>query len=265
MGFVRAPLRAALFVLHVVAGLAIVLLVFPFCGLAARNRIKRTWSHLLVRACGARLVVDGVPIGPGLGATGVETDSRGRLVLSNHISWIDVFAINAAMPCRFVAKAEIGRWPLLGALATRSDTLYIERGRRHAVAAMNHKVRDHLKAGESVAIFPEGTTTDGTTLLPFHSNLLAPAVELGTPVWPVVVRYTNGGAPTVAAAFIGEMGIVTSLARILVAHDLAIRVTFLPPIPVDEHGNRHAVAGAARDAIGAALGIETREREKAAA
>lgn len=255
MRFVLAPLRAALFVMHILAGLALVLLVFPLFGLAGRNRINRAWSRVLVAICGARLVVDGVPVHPAIRSTGIEPWSLGRLVLANHVSWIDVFAINAALPCRFVAKAEIGRWPLLGALVTRSGTLYIERGRRHAVASMNHRVRDHLKAGETIAVFPEGTTTDGRELLPFHSNLLAPAIETGAPVWPLALRYTEGGAPSDAAAFIGDMGLVTSLARILVARDLAIRITVLPPIEVTHHENRHSVARAARAEIAGALGL----------
>jgi 1-acyl-sn-glycerol-3-phosphate acyltransferase len=265
MRFVLAPLRAALFVLHVLTGLATVLFVFPLAGLAARNRINRAWSRILVAVCGARLVVDGEPIPPHIRLTGLEPWSLGRLVLSNHVSWIDVFAINAATPCRFVAKAEIGRWPLLGAMVSRSGTLYIERGRRHAVASMNHKVREHLKAGESVAVFPEGTTTDGATLLPFHSNLLASAVEIGAPMWPIAIRYTDGGRRTDAAAFIGEMGLFTSLGKILAAHDLEIRITVLPAIPVEAHGNRHAVARAARAAIAEALGVAKDERETAKA
>jgi 1-acyl-sn-glycerol-3-phosphate acyltransferase len=257
--FAVAPLRAALFVMHILAGLATVLLVFPLFGVAGRNRINRAWSRGLVAICGARLIVDGAPIPPRIRSTGMEPWSLGRLVLANHVSWIDVFAINAVMPCRFVAKAEIGRWPLLGALVTRSGTLYIERGRRHAVASMNHRVRDHLKAGETIALFPEGTTTDGSALLPFHSNLLAPAIETGAPVWPLALRYTEGGAPSDAAAFIGEMGLITSLARILVARDLAIRITLLPPIEVTHHENRHAVARAARAEIAGALGLREHE------
>jgi 1-acyl-sn-glycerol-3-phosphate acyltransferase len=263
--FALAPLRAVLFVLHILAGLATVLLVFPLVALPTRNRIMGDWSRGLVAACGARVVVDGAPLSDAIRRTGIEPWSPGRLVLSNHVSWIDVFAINAALPSRFVAKAEIGRWPLLGALVTRSGTLYIERGRRHAVAAMNHKVRDHLKAGETVALFPEGTTTDGSTLLPFHSNLLAAAVEVGAPVWPVAIRYTDSGVPTDAAAFVGDMGLLTTLARILTARDLAIRITLLPAIEVARHGNRHAVARAARAAIAEALGLATEDAEEAAA
>jgi len=259
--FVFAPLRAVLFVLHVLTGLVLVLFVFPWCGLAMRNRINRGWSRVLVAICGVRVVVDGEPIPPRIRATGVVPGSLGRLALANHVSWIDVFAINAVTPCRFVAKAEIGQWPLLGALVTRSGTLYIERGRRHAVASMNHKVRDHLKAGETLGLFPEGTTTDGSLLLPFHSNLLAPAVELGAPVWPLVLRYTDRGMPSDAAAFIGDMGIVTSLVRILTTSDLTIRITVLPIIEVQQHGNRHAVARAARLAIAQALSLPAEPTE----
>lgn len=264
MRFVLAPLRAALFVMHVVAGLAIVLFVFPLVGLPRRNRINSRWSRLLVAICGARIIVDGEPIPALIRDTGIEPSRLGRLVLCNHVSWLDVFAINAATPCRFVAKAEIGQWPLLGALVTRSGTLYIERGRRHAVAAMNHIVREHLKAGETIALFPEGTTTDGGSLLPFHSNLLAPAVEIGAPVWPLALRYAENGVRSDAAAFIGDMGLLTSLARILTARRLTIRITALPVIEVTLHENRHAVARAARAAIAEALDVPDDEEAMAA-
>jgi 1-acyl-sn-glycerol-3-phosphate acyltransferase len=256
MRFVLAPLRAALLLVHIVAGLATVLLVFPFVRLPVRNRIIKAWSYLLVRACGARISVKGEPIAAEVARTGIGSGSLGRLVVANHVSWIDVFAINAVLPCRFVAKAEIGRWPLLGALVTRSGTLYIERGRRHAVAAMNHRVRDHLKAGDSIAVFPEGTTTDGSELLPFHSNLLAPVVDAGAPIWPLAVRYLERGAPSTAAAFVGDMDLATSLARILAARGLMIEIVVLAPLNGNDHGNRHALARAARESIAAALGLQ---------
>ncbi len=263
MRFVLAPLRAVLFVLHVLAGLAIVLFVFPLAGWPARNRINRAWSATLVRICGARLLVDGVQVPAQLRATGIEADGLGRVVVANHVSWIDTFAMNAVLPCRFIAKSEIGRWPLLGVLVTRAGTLYIERGRRHAVASMNHSVRQHLQAGETIALYPEGTTTDGSALLAFHSNLLAPAVEIGAPVWPLALRYLEGSRRSDAAAFVGDMGLLTSLGRILVARRLTIHITVLPPIPVTAHGNRHAVARAARSAIASELGLRDEPHEDA--
>jgi 1-acyl-sn-glycerol-3-phosphate acyltransferase len=182
------------------------------------------------------------------------------LLVANHISWLDVFAIHAVIPGRFVAKAEIRGWPLLGALVTRSGTLYIERGRRHAVAAINHLVARHLQAGESVMIFPEGTTSDGRVLLPFHSNLFASALHASAPVWPVALRYTDCGMPTTGPAFIGEMGLVTSLARILTARDLAVEVALLDELSTADHPNRHALARAAHEAIAKHLGVALAER-----
>jgi len=250
-----APLRIVVLLVHVLLGLAIGLLVFPWQSQRRRNPTIRVWSHALLAICGARLCVTGIVLDAHLARSGVAEWTSGRLLLANHISWIDVFAILAAAPGRFVAKAEISRWPMLGWLVTLVGTLYIERGRRHAVAAMNHRVREHLKAGESVAVFPEGTTTDGAELLLFHSNLIAPAVEVGCDVWPVALRYTEGGKPSRAPAFIGDMGLATSLWNILVARDLAIEVAFLPPIGTAVERNRHQIAHAAQNAIAAYLGL----------
>ncbi len=255
MRYVFAPLRVVGLLLHIIAGLAILAVAFPWLAQPKRNRIIRRWSRLLLAFCGTRLRVTGVGLDPELAQGGVLLKSHGRLLLSNHVSWIDVFAIDGAIPSRFVAKSEIGRWLLLGPLVTRSGTLYIERGRRHAVAEMNRRVRDRLHAGETVAVFPEGTTTDGFSLLPFHSNLIAPALEAGCEIWPVVLRYTERGSPSSAAGFVGEMGLVTSLWNILVARDFQIEVEFLAPIAIGADTNRHRIAHEARVAIATALGV----------
>jgi 1-acyl-sn-glycerol-3-phosphate acyltransferase len=253
--FALAPLRLALLVAHILLGLAILFAIFPWSVQVTRNQIVRGWSRALVAICGARLMVSGRALDPAL-ARGMRAGTPGRLLVANHISWLDVFAIHAVLPGRFVAKSEIRGWPLLGALVTRSGTLYIERGRRHAVASINHRVAQHLQAGELVMIFPEGTTTDGTELLPFHSNLFASALHAAAPVWPVALRYTDCGTPTTGPAFIGDMGLVTSLARILTARDLAVEVALLDELSTAEHPNRHALARAAHEAIAAALGIQ---------
>ena len=257
-----APLRIVLLLAHVLAGIGITAAIFPWLAQAGRNRIIRLWSALLLVICGVRLRVTGLPLPPAIAHTGIEPGSRGRMLLTNHISWIDPFALNASVPSRFVAKAEIRAWPLLGLLVTLVGALYIERGRRHAVASMNHRVRDRLNDGETVAVFPEGTTTDGGALLPFHANLVAPALEVGAECWPVALRYTEGGAPSAAAAFIGEMGIVESLWRILVARRLQIEVAFLEPVPTAGHRDRHHVAEVAAERIAAWLGLPPPRRRR---
>jgi 1-acyl-sn-glycerol-3-phosphate acyltransferase len=250
-----APLRVLLLLLHVLEGLFVAGLFYRFMSQATRNRILRWWSQVLLAICGVRLRVAGRAPDGEFARTGIA-NSPGVLQLVNHVSWIDVYALNAALPSRFVAKSEIASWPLLGPLVSLVGTLYIERGRRHAVAAINHKVRDRLHAGEAIAIFPEGTTTDGTSLLPFHSNLVAPAVEVGCDVWPVALRYDERGAPSTAAAFVGDMGLHTCLWNILVARDLAVEVAFLEPVTTHPDRNRHHIAHAAHVRIAEYLGVE---------
>lgn len=256
MRYLLAPLRLAGLLVLLLAGLAIAGLGYPWLSQPRRNRITRGWSALLLAVCGARLRVRGDLPAP-LARTGMVPGQPGRLLLINHISWIDIFAINAALPARFVAKAEIGRWPLLGTLVTLAGTLYIERGRRHAVHAVNHKVAEHLRAGESVALFPEGTTTDGSELLPFHSNLIAPVMEAGGQVWPVALRYTEEGRPSRAAAFVGDDTLARSIWNILTARRLAVEVALLDPLAADgeTHPTRHHVGQAARQRIALYLGI----------
>ena len=266
MRYVLAPLRAVLLAVHILIGLGIAFIAFPLSGTQARrNRINHVWSHWVLRLCGARLRVSGQPLGDELASTGMTPGASGRLLLSNHISWIDIFAINAAMPCRFVGKAEIVRWPVVGAMVKHSGTLFIERGRRRAVAEVNDAVKGCLRAGESIVVFPEGTTTRGDQLLPFHSNLLAPALEPGCEVWPVGLSYRERGQFSDCAAFIGDMGLVTSLINVLLADRLEIEVAFLPALPESAHANRHVLARAAHAELSAHFGfVEMPEQAEAA-
>ena len=256
MRFVVAPLRAVILLLHILDGIVISGLLFPPLSQKRRNRIIGAWSRGLLRVCGMRLVVAGRAFDPRLAREGAVPGTLGRLVLSNHISWIDVFALLGTLPSRFVAKSEIGRWPVVGWLVTLVGTLYIERGRRHAVAAMNQRVRDRLEAGETIVVFGEGTTGDGFSVLPFHSNLIAPALEVGCEIWPVGLRYTEAGTQTSAAGFVGDMGLVTSLWNILVARDIAVEVACLPGFIASAEHTRHELAQRARVAIADHLGIK---------
>jgi 1-acyl-sn-glycerol-3-phosphate acyltransferase len=130
-------------------------------------------------------------LGLELSTHGVPT-TRSAMIVANHVSWLDIAAIHATAPhARFVSKADVLAWPLLGAMVRGAGTLFIERDRKRDALRVVHRMAESLARGETVAVFPEGTTTDGHTLLPFHANLLQAAVSTGAPVQPVALRYSD--------------------------------------------------------------------------
>lgn len=241
------PVISIFIVFHLLWGLLTVALLFPWLPTRGRNALIQFWSRGLLAAFGVSLREM-----PRLPPT---RDGRGRLLVMNHVSWIDVFVVAAIEPVRFVAKSEIRSWPLAGWLAQGVGTVFIERGRRHAVGRVNEVVVQRLLAGQSVGIFPEGTTTDGSTLLRFHANLIQAGVDADAEFIPVALRYEQGGQRSTAAAFIGDVTLLQSMWRILVAPRLSCRVRFLAPMHVQGDG-RHELALRARRAIAHDLGLD---------
>ncbi len=220
-------LRATLHVLH---GM-LVMTRFPALDAAARHEHIRWWSAGLVRAMGLTLQVSGTPQP---GAT---------LIVANHISWLDIAAIHAAAPhARFVSKADVLAWPMLGWLIRNAGTLFIERDRKRDAVRVVHAVAAALNAGDTVAVFPEGTTGTGPELLPFHANLLQAAVATATPVQPVVLRFSDPRGPfSEAVTFIGETTLLQSLWRVALARGLAVSVELLPSVGTQD-ADRRALA-----------------------
>ncbi len=227
----RAAWRLCRAVLHVLHGMA-VMSRFPALDAAARHERIRWWSAGLLRAVGLTLQVSGVQ--PRQGAT---------LIVANHVSWLDIAAIHAAAPhARFVSKADVLQWPLLGWLIRNAGTLFIERERKRDAVRVVHAMASALQAGDTVAVFPEGTTGPGDTPLPFHANLLQAAVATGTPVQPVVLRFGDAGAPFSAAVqFLGETTLLQSIWRVVSASGLCAHVQLLPPVG-SEHADRRLLA-----------------------
>jgi 1-acyl-sn-glycerol-3-phosphate acyltransferase len=261
---VRLPLLAFL----LFAGLAIALTIFPRLRGRARDRCMIGWSTLLLRFCGVRVREVVAP-----GAESLSTQGGGRMLLLNHISWLDIFTIDAVAPASFVAKSEIARWPLAGTLVARVGTVFIERGKRHAVHAVIRQLAARMRDGWRAAVFPEGTTTDGTKLLPFHGNLIEAALESGAPVVPVGLRYVDAdGGLSDATNYVGDITFLESLWRITGHPRIVVEVHVLPAIETAGGIKRQDVARRAREAIAGQLGLvlddavpENLRRVKAAA
>lgn len=153
------------------------------------------------------------------------------LVVANHVSWLDVYALNAVDGARSVAKSEVRTWPIAGAIARGFDTFFIVRGSFRDAKRVKDEVARALRAGQRVVVFPEGTTTDGADVGRFHTAFFQAAVDAGVPVQPVAIRYrTPAGAPDDAAAFVGDMTFVESVRRVLGRPRMVAELTFGPAV-----------------------------------
>ena len=153
-----------------------------------------------------------------------ETLPERCLLASNHVSWLDIFAVYAVTPGLFVAKSEIRDWPVVGSLVRRVGTLFIERGNRGHARRTNERVVAALETGRLVAVCPEGTTTDGRSLRHFHAALLQPVIDARALVLPVALRFVDyDGAPTDAPVYVDDTSLAESLWRIAAMTSIVVR------------------------------------------
>jgi 1-acyl-sn-glycerol-3-phosphate acyltransferase len=213
-----AAWRLTRMALHALHGLLVTLLVLPWLDATGRRARVQWWSARLLRLLGVQLQVHG------------QFRTGAKLIVANHVSWLDITAIHAVCPeARFVSKSDVQRWPLIGRLVDAGDTLYIERDRKRDALRVVQVMTEALSAGDSVAVFPEGTTGDGRALLPFHANLLQAAIDGNAPIQPVALRYSEPGHPvSLAAMFVGETTLMQSMALIARARDLRVTLHVLP-------------------------------------
>ena len=216
MKSLRAAWRLSRVLVYLVYGLWIIHRVFPRVSTAEQEARVQAWAIGMLERLALQLVVRGNPSnGP-------------ALLASNHISWADIVVMHAARHCRFISKDDVKHWPIVGTLATAAGTLYISReSPRDAMRVVHHMV-ECLKAGDVLAVFPEGTTGDGSTLLPFHGNLLQAAISAHAPVQPVALSFIDAvtGQRSFAPCYIGDDTLVQSLWRTLRADHLVAVVQF---------------------------------------
>jgi len=227
----------------VISGAIFSLCVFPLCSDRKRLALKATWSAALLDALGVEVEADLTHAVPG------------ALLVANHISWIDIYVINAALPAAFVSKEEVRHWPLIGWLAAKNDTVFLQRGSRGHAKVINQQVADILGKGKHVAVFPEGTTTDGRSLLHFHAALIQPALAAGRPVLPVAISYWElDGQRSLAPRYDGDISMGQCTAAIIGRKRLIARMVTTPLRGLNGE-DRKQVAAEAREAIALAAGL----------
>lgn len=237
--------RLARVFIHLAVGMAYCGALFPWLGRPRRDRIVQRWSRQLLAICG--VAFEKSPGAPALAHA---------MIVANHVSWLDIFVINAMHPCRFVAKSEIRQWPMLGWLAEKAGTVFIARGQRRDLRHIFKGLVASLQQGERVAFFPEGTTAPQGALMPFHANFYEAAVDAAVMVQPYALRYVDAaGVLHPAIEFLGDMTFADSMLTILACD--SVRAQLICLAPVDAKGaHRRELAASTQAAIGAALGNE---------
>ncbi len=158
--------------------------------------------------------------------------------------------INAACPAAFISKAEVRDWPLVGWLAARNETVFLRRGSRGHARIVNAEIATLLGRGRQVALFPEGTTTDGSHVHAFHAALLQPAIEAGAPIQPLALCYRlPDGGFTRAPAYDGDVSLLDCLKAIVAEREIVARIHVLPQLATTGLPDRKRLSQRARDAI----------------
>ena len=246
-------LRAGRLILHLFYGM-ILAAFYPHLRQSGQLRILKSWSRQLLTILNIDIRIEGQQLARG---------ESGCMLVANHISWLDIFVLNAIHPSRFIAKSEVRDWPIIGWLSRRIGTVFIERAMRQDAASVNRRVGALLKQGMCIGLFPEGTTTEGEQVGHFHSALIQPAIDAGVKLCPIALRYTNDDEePSSAVPFTGDTTIVRSIWQIVRCRRHKALMVFTPALHT-QSTNRRILARAAQSAIARELQIFRTARKAA--
>lgn len=223
-------------------GLIIAGVIFPALHLVCsinkakskQDGLKTHWLKIFSAIMNLSIIRDG------------ELPIDSALLVSNHISWLDIIVIGQYLPVYFVAKSDISSWPIIGYLSRQGGTIFIRRGNKKSIKATTEKMIWVLKQRSNIVAFPEGTTTSGNEVLGFHASLFQPALLTKSVIQPLVIQYV--GPAKEQAPFIGEEDFVRHLIKMLCLDKIEVRLCFLPLIK-SSGKDRHAVSMEAREKI----------------
>jgi 1-acyl-sn-glycerol-3-phosphate acyltransferase len=215
------------------AGLAGVLLLGLLVVPLLRGAALRALARTMLAVLGIKLVRRGPALRPG------------SLLVANHVSWLDILVLMASAPVRLVAKGEVGAWPGIGVLAGLSGAIFIDRSRPKALPVTVAEVASALRAGRTVAAFPEGTTSCGVTPGRFRPALFQAAIDAKAPVVPAAICYD-----TTAAAFIGDDTLFDSVRRVAALRSLTVTLVTAPALRPADDADRRTLARAVQSSLG---------------
>jgi 1-acyl-sn-glycerol-3-phosphate acyltransferase len=200
----------------------------------ARVRLLQGWCRQSLEALGVQVAVEGrVP--------------TSGLLLSNHLSYLDILACSSATPCAFVSKAEVQGWPIIGDLAEYGGTIFVQREVRSASRTANQQITEYLRSGIAVVLFPEGTTTNGSHILRFHSSMVQPAIDAEAKVTPCAVRYRVSTGKEIDVAWWGDMTLFPHAWKLLGNETITATVAFGERL--SPSANRKLLSDAARQSV----------------
>jgi 1-acyl-sn-glycerol-3-phosphate acyltransferase len=193
----------------------------------------RDWSQKTLDVLGIQVVHE-TPF------SAAHTEAAPRLLVANHVSWVDALIIQTIQPSIFVAKSEVRSWPIVGSIATGCGVVFVNRGSPASARQMVDELSSALHHGYCVAGFPEGTSSDGSSVMLFHGNLFEAAINHNIHVQPLAIRYTNPktGALCFKAAFIGDIGFVQSLHQVVSSNGIKAKVQLCETLSPEGHTRR---------------------------
>lgn len=226
--------RTCRMVLHTLYGVFVAGIILPRLDPQQRNRAISRWSASLLDLLNIRVVAEGVVPQQVLSNT---------MFIANHISWVDIHALNSIHTSRFIAKSEIRQWPVFGFFATSVNTLFIDREKRHEAGKIVDTTRKALQAGDCICFFPEGTTTDGTEVKPFKGSLLQAAIEAKSEVRPFSIHYPDAeNRVNTEMSYWGEMSLIESMHNVIRQKQATVVLRFADPINAADYDRRNLVS-----------------------
>lgn len=221
---------------------------FPSLNREEKLLAIQTWSAQTLAVIGVTVKVVGHIQRPPLSDTP-------QLLVANHVSWLDPVVIQTVQPSIFVAKKEVQRWPVVGAIAQACGVVFVNRGSPSSARQMVTKVASAMQSGHNVAGFPEGTSTLGHTVEMFHANLFESAIHQDVPVQPLALRYTSlqTGEHCTRAAFVGDLSFIRSLHQVMRAPEGICITLHAGPCLLPQGHTRKSLALLARNSVTAQL------------